>query len=77
MQIDILLICIETEEKMLIKIKNNFNTLVKVDHFLYISSFLIQLCVGLVLLYALYKIYINTPSDDIISKVKPFFQSKK
>ncbi len=77
MQIDILLICMETEEKMLSKIKNNFNTLVKVDHFLYISSSLIQLCVGLVLLYALYKIHINTPSNDIISEVTPYLQSKK
>jgi len=76
MQIDILPICIEIRGKMLVKIKNNFNTLVKVDRFLYTSSSLIKFCVELVL-YALYKIYINTPSNDIISEVKPFLQSKK
>ena len=58
---------------MLSKIKNNFNTLGKVDRFLYISSSLIQLCVGLVLLYALYKIYINTPSNDINKEAQQSF----
>ena len=77
MQIDILPICKEIEKKMLSKIRNNFGSLVKVEHSLYISSSLIQLSVGLMLLYALYKIYINTPSNDVISEVKPYFQSKK